>query len=190
LNQAHFFCRIRVPFWAGFVTIAFAAVLLFCAWVLLDPAWHPGPPKPDMNSKATAGYFMVLFFASLPVWIRVPFLLFTTTEMLRRAARRLFHTFDDKPDFVISPEGIAGWSGMSFCSIPWPEVSTAFVYERAIHIYGTGKGARRFFGILPPRRPHITYSQLFFPRKNTDIILAIRSYRPDLMKAEALKISG
>jgi len=146
------------------------------------------------------GYFIALAVLLLPVWIRVPLIVYAALELTRRIIRRLFHTFDDKPDFVISIEGIAGWDGMKFCLIPWAEMSDVKVHrtkprvwgfqilptQEWISIYGAETGPRRFFGALPPRRPRIMYNQMYFPKKNTEILLAIRPYRPDLVNADPL----
>lgn len=163
----------------------------------MDVAWQPDPPT-GASRKARLGYFVVLLLALLPVWFRVPLIVFPALALLRMFVRRLFHTFDSRPDFVISSEGIAGWDRSTFCFIPWTQMSELKVSRREqriwgfkilptqewIYIYGTETGPRRFLGAFPPRRPCIMYSQMYFPKKNTEILLAIRPYRPDLVNAD------
>jgi len=192
-GQSHYFCRIRMSL-LSVASLLLVIGLLAAAWFLLDSAWKPSQPT---GSRGERSYSLLFLLVLIPVWIRVPLIVFMALEFMRRIIQRLFHIFDDKPDFVISTDGIAGWDRMTFCIIPWAEMSDVKVRrteirpygfkmlptQEWIYIYGTETGPRRFFGAFPPRRPSIMYSQMYFPKKNTEILLAIRPYRPDLVNA-------
>jgi len=187
---------------------ATAVPLLVLAWFSLDPDWMP--EKPDFSSSSGrrrkgfiyALIFWALFvlFMKLPFWIRVPFLLWSSYKFLRFFSVLGIRAFDKRPDFVISPEGVSGWSGRSFHHVPWPAITKHYVAVRQhkiwgfdvgspkkiITLYGPETGPRRFFGTLPPRKIEINYYQGPFPEKSENILRIVCIYRPDLVKDEDL----
>jgi hypothetical protein len=191
------------------VSIAFTVVpLLILAWFSLDPDWMP--EKPDFSSSSgrrRKGFFYALIlwaffvlFMKLPFWIRVPFLLWSSYKFLRFFSVLGIRAFDRKPDFVISPECVSGWSGHTFQHVPWSAIAKLNVSihqqrfwnfdvgrpKRGITFYGPETGPRRFFDTLPPKKIKINYRQGPFPEKSENILQIVRKYRPDLVKEEDL----
>jgi hypothetical protein len=182
--------------------------LLVLAWFSLDPDWMP--EKPDFSSSSGrrrkgfiyALIFWALFvlFMKLPFWIRIPFLLWSSYKFLRFFSVLGIRAFDKKPDFIISPEGVGGWSGCSFHHVPWSAIAKLNVAihqpkfgsfnvgspKRRITFYGPETGSRRFFDTLPPKKIEINYYQGPFPEKSENILRIVRIYRPDLVKEEDL----
>ncbi|WP_230532549.1 hypothetical protein [Microvirga roseola] len=136
----------------------------------------------------------------LPFWIRIPFLLWSSYKFLRFFSVLGVQAFDKKPDFVLSPEGVSGWSGRSFHHVPWSAISTLHVAvhqpklwgfdigspKKRITLYGPETGPRRIFGTLPPRKIAINYAYGPFPEKTETILRLVDQYRPDLIKEEDL----
>jgi hypothetical protein len=191
------------------VSIAVTVVpLLILAWFSLDPDWMP--EKPDFSSSSgrrRKGLFYALIvwalfvlFMKLPFWIRVPFLLWSSYKFLRFFSVLGIRAFDKRPDFVISPEGVSGWSGRSFHHVPWSAIKKLHVAVRQhkiwgfdvgspkkiITLHGPGTGPRRFFDTLPLRRVEINYVHGPFPEKAEVILSIVYRYRPDLVAEEDL----
>lgn len=190
-THIHHFCRRRATA-AAALTMAVAAGLLVFAWVLLDATWTPPSPSGGTGGR---GYVIVVALAALPVWIRVPLLISLAGQFIRVAIIRLRQVFDNEPDFVITPEGVGGWDGLVFRTIPWSEVSEVRVVDKNrplfgprilprqqfIYVRGAAVGERPFFGTFPPRRASVLYTDLFFATSNHWILDALRRYRPDLV---------
>jgi hypothetical protein len=190
------------------ISVAVTVVpLLVLAWFSLDPDWMPKQPDFASSSRRRKGFFVALIFwaffvlfMKLPFWIRIPFLLWTSYKFIRFFSGLGIRSFDRKPDFIISPEGVSGWSGRSFHLVPWVEISKldVSVHERtyggfkigashrSITFRGPETGPRRFFDTLPPRKIEITYLQGPFPEKPETILRMVRQYRPDLVKEDDL----
>lgn len=181
--------------------------LLILAWFSLDPDWMPEQPDFSGSSRRRRGFFFVLIlwaffvlFMKLPFWIRIPFLLWSSYKFFRLLILGGLRAFDQEPDFVISPEGISGWSGRAFHHVPWSAISklNVVVYrtefgnfeigpqKRRITFYGPEVGPRRFFDTLPPKKIELNYSQEAFSEKPETILRLVRQYRPDLVKEEDL----
>lgn len=179
--------------------------LLILTWFSLDPDWMP--EKPDFSSSQRRGFFAVLIFwaffvlfMKLPFWIRIPFLLWSGYKFLRFFTRASVRVFDREPDFIISPEGVCGWSGRSFHHVPWAAITKLDIAihqlkfgnfdigspKRNISFRGPETGPRRFFDTLPPRRIEINYIQGPFPETSETILRIVQRYRPDLVKEEDL----
>jgi len=200
------------PYYAVFALIASIALtvvpLLILAWFSLDPDWMP--EKPDFSSSSSSRrrgfiYALILWalfvlFMKLPFWLRVPFLLWSSYKLLRFFSVLGLRAFDEKPDFVISPEGVSGWSNYSFHHVLWPAITKLHVTvhqpkiwgfgigspKKRLTLYGPETGPRRFFDTLPPKRIEISYAHGPFPERTEIILNLIRQYRPDLVKEEDL----
>ena len=102
------------------LAIAAHAVL---AWFLLDPNWKPS------GGRAGRGYALVLLLTLLPVALRVPLVLSMAGYLIRVTILRLRHALDDQADFVLGPDGVSGWDGFVFRTIPWSEVSKVVLVD-------------------------------------------------------------
>jgi hypothetical protein len=199
-GEVHYLCRCRVLVWTSLlITIFVAPVLVFAWYLVLYPDWMP--EKPDFSRRSrglgSALIFWAFFmlFMKVPVWIRLPFLLWTGFRLTRLFGRQLIHAFDREPDFVISPDGVGGWDRDEFRFFPWSEISKLTIIERQndlwgfkigrpqqwIELLGPEVGPRRFFETFPPRRARLMYSQLYFPTKNAEILHSIGRHRPELV---------
>jgi hypothetical protein len=189
------------------VSIAVTVIpLLVLAWFSLDPDWMPEKPdfsRPSGRRRKGFIYALILWalfvlFMKLPFWIRVPFLLWSSYKFLRFFGILGARAFDQKPDFIISPEGVSGWSGRGFHHVPWTAITNLHVVihqtkfgifnvgapKRRITFYGPETGPRRFFDTLPPKKIEINYFQGPFPEKSENILRIARQHRPDLVKEE------
>jgi hypothetical protein len=179
--------------------------LLILAWFSLDPDWMPKQPDFSGSPRRRKGFFYALIlwailvlFMKLPYWIRIPFLIWSSYKFLRFFGILGVRAFDQKPDFIISPEGVSGWSGRGFHHLPWAAITNLHVMthqakfgifdvgapKRRITFYGPETGPRRFFDTLPPKRIEINYFQGPFPEKSENILRIALQHRPDLVKEE------
>jgi hypothetical protein len=191
-TQVHHFCPSKMRRLAA-ISIVGAAGLVVFAWDLLDPEWiAPQWSAGTALGKPGIGHLVVVALAALPVWMRVPIVMSGAGYLFWAVISRLAHTFDDRPDFLIRPEGVGGWDGFVFRTIPWSEVSRISVDQRPrweiiprphyIWVYGATIGPPRFFGMCPPPRAKVFYTDSFFATENYWIIEALRQYRPDLVR--------
>jgi hypothetical protein len=202
-EETHYLCRWRIPIWTVLGLALTVCPILVLAWYCLDADWMPQTPDFSRGRRrgwviAFIGWAFFVLFMKLPVWIRIPFLLWSSLKLLRLYIRWIFQAFDREPDFVISPAGVGGWDQTEFRFFPWPEVSNLTVRtnqqyflgfkivpaQQWIDIHGPEVGPRRLFKTLPPRRVTLMYSQLYFPTKNAEILRSIHRYRPDLVPNE------
>ncbi len=198
--------------WTLLLFIAVTVVpLLLLAWFSLDPNWMPEQPNFSGSRKKGLAVVLILWaffvlFMKLPFWIRIPFLLWSSYKFLRFFSRIGIRAFDREPDFIISPEGVSGWSGRGFHHVPWSAITMLGVRvkqstyagfkvgpaQRFITFYGPEAGPRRFFDTLPPKKIELNYVQgaLYvqgvFPEKAETILRLVQQYRPDLVKDEDL----
>jgi hypothetical protein len=155
------------------------AGLLFLAWKLLDP--HFVPRSYLYGRGSGKGALLVLLLAVLPVWVRVPFVLSVVGYYIRLGFHQLRHAFDKAPDFVIGPDGISGLDELGYCSIPWSDVSSIDVRLFAIRIYGPERRIHWSLRLIVGQRVMFLYSRAFFKTPRSEVLAAIKHYRPELM---------
>jgi len=113
-TQVHHFCPSKMRRLAA-ISIVGAAGLVVFAWDLLDPEWiAPQWSAGTALGKPGIGHLVVVALAALPVWMRVPIVMSGAGYLFWAVISRLAHTFDDRPDFLIRPEGVGGWDGFVF----------------------------------------------------------------------------
>jgi len=166
-----FFCRLRTPF-VVIVVLLIALVIAWIAWEASDLAWSPSPKG--------EGAWLILLIAALPIWIRVPLLIGVAGELVRLSLPRLAHAFDNRPDFVVGPDGIGGVDYMTFRVIPWTAIQDVEINKHGLRIVGPDRKANVVTHLLAGKRHVIIYSRFLFKTPVTDVLLAIRHYRPDL----------
>jgi hypothetical protein len=101
-------------------------------------------------------------------------------ELVKISLYRLVHTFDDKPDFTIGPEGIGGLDYATFRVIPWTDIQSIDRERHGLRIIGPERKANALVRMIIGKRQAILYPKISFKTPVTDILLAVRPYRPDL----------
>jgi hypothetical protein len=180
-SQEHHLCRMRAavlgPLEFGVILVIFLGLF----WTAFD--WNFTTETASSyatGSRRGGAILFLLLLAILPVWVRVPLLLGAFGCLMRYRFRRLRYAFDDVPDLVIGPEGVSGLDELGYCSIAWSDVSSVDARPLGIRIYGPERKAHWLIRLITGERIMFYYSQFIFKAPYSEIMSAIRHYRPDL----------
>ncbi|GEO16547.1 hypothetical protein MAE02_42430 [Microvirga aerophila] len=154
-------------------------MFLWLTWLALDPNF-PSKKGSYHAYGSGKGALLLLLVTILPVWARVPLLFGFVGYFIRLGFHRIRHAFDNVPDLAIGPEGISGLDELGYCSMPWSDLFCIDVSRVAIRIYEQQREAHWLIRWIAGERVMFLYTRAFFKAPHSEILSAIRYYRPDL----------
>ena len=154
--ERYYYYRRRRMMWLALAIPIVVWLLWFVTGkYLADPNFSPVWDIPNCSGRRCGGqlilYALIFVFLSLPVWLKIPSVIFGIAELFWRIIALLWWSFDKRPDFAIGPYGIYGMSGFGYHHVPWSKVGGihaskirhTFASVRHLVIYTTQKTESR-----------------------------------------------